>query len=364
MGDNAALKEFSRRLHHNILEDIMYKEEIYYLPTSITLPYSFYANEALVQEIGLTISDLPTTLVDLFIFLETWECDFAQEYPDVTPFYSYALPYIGVNDMIGLVLAMYKDAMLFEEKPLDYDTDVFRTLINNANRYTIPSSDRIRGDTMFDIPQRQQTLMYCDYVWSDLVFFQLSGHTRLAPLSIDENHGRYQAYFLDLTFINPYSENQAEAQELFQYLIDYPDPVLLCALSNEEIQPIEKPDYAETLDFWTAQKEEAERLLQDDSLIYAQKNELMEIIRFVDEEIINNEVVIRYQVSPDAILEYQEKIMPYLRSRGKTPYDTHLIDESIEMIVQTYLDGAIGLEDLVLTLNRTVDILLKEGLNM
>ena len=68
----------------------------------------------------------------------------------------------------------------------------------------------------------------------------------------------------------------------------------------------------------------------------------------------------KYKVSPDMLQRYQNKLTPYLFACGQAKYDTTLLADNIKTLVSQYLDGALTTDELIVKLNRTVTLSVRE----
>ncbi len=339
-----------------VQKPLLYDGRLHFVPTSIRFPYLFTVNKRLLEEVGLTMDDLPESLTELFAFIERWDEEYADQYPELTPFYAHGFGYIGVNNLVGLVLDVYRDSQVFTSGTLCYDTDIFRSLMLAVQAYTVPASQRAKGDVIFETPQEDECLLYCRRVNTDSLF-ERSESAPLSPLSLAEGYQRFQAFELELAFVNPFSQNKADAEKLLSYYLDEPDPVLLCALGKELARPVEDEHFEGSRSQWLAAIADAEaRLERADETEKAALNDTLQTMQ----SYLEHQEMFRYRVSEAAIAEYQERIAPYLTPRGNTPFDSHLIDNNIKTQVSRFLDGAASIEELIRELDQTVDILSKE----
>ena len=102
------------------------------VPSFILFEYPIVYNPAVAQAIGLKQDEIPTNLLDLLKFVNRWDDEYADRFPDYQPFYatdagSYALSYL--NPYASIVLEMYKDTMLAQGQTLRYDTPLFDELL-------------------------------------------------------------------------------------------------------------------------------------------------------------------------------------------------------------------------------------------
>ncbi|MCI6377906.1 MAG: hypothetical protein MR842_09305 [Clostridiales bacterium] len=348
--------EWVGMLYPAVQSTILYDGRLRFVPTSIQFPYLFTVNKKLLQEAGLTMDDLPNNLMELFAFIAMWNRDYAGQYPELTPFYAHGFGYIGVNDLVGLVLNMYRDSQVFTNGTLRYDTDLFRALMLEAQAYTVPASQRAGGDVILARPQEDKCLIYCRSANTDSLF-ERSDSALISPLSIADGYQRFQPFALELAFVNPFSRRKANAHKLLSYYLDAPDPVLLCAVSKALAKPVENENFEESRAQWLAAIAGAQAKLEKAD--EADKAELIDTLATM-QSYLERQEEFRYRVSEAAIAEYQERLAPYLTPRGNTPFDSHLVNDNVKTHVSRFLDGAIGIEELVKELDQTVGILSKE----
>ncbi|HPS80493.1 MAG TPA: extracellular solute-binding protein [Candidatus Limiplasma sp.] len=326
------------------------------VPISVYFPYVFKENPELMAEIGLSEDDVPKTLLAMFEFVDQWQDNYEEQYPNIVPFYIANGDYTGINSYISIVMEMYRNASIAVTGELNYDTPIFRELLSRVDTYTVPVTKRAAGNQIFDTPDMQNCLFYCSE--DNLsTFFTLGTSTWMEPLAIADGYPQLQPFALTCVIVNPFSKHIEAATDLLCDFAQYPLPVLQCVLSPDLAQPIERTSFKDKFEYWTqtqAAAQEALKTAQGDAYTEASQ-QLADAQAFFDHLDIE-----KYKVSPDMLQRYQNKLTPYLFACGQAKYDTTLLADNIKTLVSQYLDGALTTDELIVKLNRTVTLSVRE----
>lgn len=327
------------------------------LPTSMSFPYLFLFNHDIMAELGLTKTELPQNFMELMRFVKEWDDLYADAYPEYHPFYTAGYAYADQNPFIGLMLETYSDYILSNTGMLTYDTALFRELLAAVQPYTLSKSGTA-PDSISDFPQQHQCLIYCRRVDEEKLF-SIHNRSKLPPFSIKAGVEPVVPFYLECSFINPYSTNIDLAQELLALYATNANDTLKCVLSQELAQPVENPTFQKDYDNWVTLREKAQSCLEeaDDDDV---RLECEQQISWADALIAKADEY-RYDISPEDIAFYWEEMVPHLFARGATAYESENLQIQTDKLVNRYLDGNLDAEQFISELDATVQMVILEG---
>lgn len=305
------------------------------------LEYPILINRNVADAIGLLEEDYPTTILELLKFVNSWEENDGEDFPEYSPFRadeasSYALAHR--NPYIGLVLEVYKDTLIAQGQPLRYDTPLFLELLNEIERWTY-EDDRDYMAKVGDIPDYDHCLFYSFQAFDDEILKVICQNDGYLNLPLTEDCPIVQAYELECAIINPATKIPALAMEMARCYVEDCQPALLRLLCPDESTPYQSPYYQQNLDELRIWREEEARKLEN--LAPENRQEQHELLAMLD-TLIQNELDNPYEISADAIDQYKTAILPYLIARGEGIYESEAIYAETMSYTFQWLDGALS----------------------
>lgn len=350
---------YTDQLIPQVADVIAMEDSIIAIPTSIEFPYVFYLNSELLKECGVSKEKLPKTLFELFDFIDGWYENKSDEYDNITPFFAHGFPYSQYNPYLGMVLEIYRDNIIADTGRLNYNTEIFRRLIQRIEKY---NKDMLKyEDSMEDEPQRQECLIYCAKANTSTIFMY-ANQTFIQPFSLAAGMQSYQPFYLECAFINPYSSQVDACKKLLTYYALFPNEKLKCAISLQAA-PVEKASFSTDYNNWIKIKDNAINKLQSNKISIEEKEEYESQIEWVN-SLLNNIEQYQYEVSPMALKSYQDILVPILFARGNSIYDLDSLNRQIDSKINRYIDRSISLDTMIRELDNTIDLLIREeGIN-
>lgn len=360
LSDDKAVQAFTASLIPAVAETVTYDGQIVAVPTDITFPYVFSVNRTLWADCGLTDDDIPATMTELFDFIDQWQDRYADQYPDVTPFYPFG---VGGNSddennpYFGLVMEMYRDSIIQTTGTLTYDTPVFRDLLARIAPYAEPENKA--ADFIHEVPQMQKTLIYCTAVKMGGMFLR-TAHEVIAPLAVIAGSEPFQPFYVQCAFVNPYSPQTDDAKKLLSYYVLHPNEEVRCELILNA-SPAENASFEADYQSWVEMLKTAQTMLTSDSLSDGERADY-ERKKVLAQRMVDNPDEYRYQIPPDKVTSYQQVLVPILWARGTTIYDTDALTKQLNSIIKQYVDGALTMDQFVAQMDHTIDmIVLQDG---
>ncbi len=344
LSSDATIKSFTDRIAHPFREQVLLENGmILGVPSFLILEYPILINRSVADSIGLSEENFPSSILELLRFVNSWEENYGEEFPDYAPFRadeasSYALAHR--NPYIGLVLEMYKDTFTAQGQPLKYDTPLFHELLGEIERWTYVD-DRDYAVKTGELPDYDHCLFYSFQAFDDEVLKWVCKDDSYLNLPLTSESPIVQAYELECAIVNPATNIPELAVELARCYVEDCQPALLRLLCPDESTPYQSPHYQENLEELQRWREEEEQKLK----IFNPENkqEQKELLTLID-TLLQNELDNPYEITASAISRYKADILPYLVARGEGIYESEAIyAETMSYTVQ-WLNGALSAE--------------------
>lgn len=322
LSGNKDIREFTQAMAPVFQNQMSVNGQIMGVPSFILFEYPIVFNPAVAQAIGLKQEEIPTNLLDLLKFVNRWDDEYADRFPDYQPFYatdagSYALSYL--NPYASIVLEMYKDTMLAQGQTLRYDTPLFDELLQEIEPWTIRhDSDTGDQDNTGGVIDPSQCLFFSTQAFSDEVF-NACETGNIISLPLVAGAPLVQAYELECVIVNPATAHPEAAMELAGVYATDCDPYLLRILCPDVNEPYQDPNYQANLNDLLALKEQDEtRLSKADPVT---KKDIEFDLNNLNAS-IKEEEAHPYAITAKAISEYRAQIQPYLVPLGESVYES------------------------------------------
>lgn len=357
LSGNEAISSFAGALLPQVQAPLMQGDQLVAVPTSINFPYMFSINHSLLAECGIAEDAVPKNMMELFDFIDNWNENYADLYPEVTPFSAFGFDYAQQNPYLGLVLEMYRDYIITSTGELTYHTDVFTQLMQRIAKYDL-EAESVPDDYVYDVPQEYNCLIYCtnDDATS---FFERSELTKIAPLPLFDGASVVQPFYLECAFINPFSSNADLATTLLSYYATMPNDELRCLISLSLASPVKNATFDKDYQNWLDIKTAAEKALESETISDSERADYEDQVEWVDSLLADADSY-RYDVSPNALETYQTVLVPLLYHRGSTLYDIDSLNEQLATFFNQYEDHALSLDMLENELDNTISMVVKE----
>lgn len=324
--------------------------EIYAVPYSAVSWRGYSINKKIMDEMGLTMDEMPTNLVELCAFITRWNDEFVEEFINYGP--------ISTSNykeaMFNLVYREYIAYCNFTGQPLKFDTPVFRE--------AVAAVEAMRTDELQDALKRKADPEQSDYKqglfstenmlvgnfselytepseFSNFIFvpMTLTGDT---PYVI-ETEVRYY-------IMNPKSQHKDLAAALLNCLIernmggDEGDSYAAYTLMATRTDPLPNPYFEEM-------KEQELKTLADleQAVADASEEDKADMQAALDTEKAWWEEYQRtreYYISAEAIRDHQEKLIPNVYVAEPM---SGQMEEQLRQLIARYRDGNITIDQFI-----------------
>lgn len=321
--------------------------EIWAVPTTAISHTGFFVNRKAMQDIGLTMEDMPTNMLELYEFVTRWDREFAVKYPN------YAVIEYTENTrgyLLDMTIDMWVAHCQAQGKEIRFDDPVFRELMAGLEKVETEFTDQSMQMTDPEVSDYKTGLFWinCQLVsnwasymeeYSDRIFIPLTltaetpfhagvDNVQLWVVNRNADDAEYALKFLN--------ENLAMVNDKFAHV-----------LLTTRTEPVESPYYAESLAY------ELERLEKKKAEFAAETDEVVKVRlhKWIGEQAlyINTELKrMEYNVTPSAIENYLKVIEPAMYiHRCNALEDTAAGGALMEQMTERWARGEITTEQLI-----------------
>ena len=320
--------------------------EIFAIPTRGYSYDGFFVNKAAMEDMGLTIDDIPTNLVELCAFITRWNDEFVEKFPNYN-----AVEYFSdyKKNMFNLMFNRYIAYCNATKQEVKFDTPVFREMISAMEAMETKELEASLKSPDPEKSDYKQPLIYCNSEvvgnWYD--FNNEDSGTIFLPMGLTKDAGYYTGVNMWVMFLNPKSQHKEYAVKLMEYMIDGiydSDAYTLLATKTE---PLKNSYFDEWLESNQKQLEEMEKNLADAP--EEMKADLQSMIADQKAYIERRTSQMQYTISPHAIEVYRETIMPYVYVSTPSFLDASedAVTSEFNSLKQQYLDGKINIDKFI-----------------
>lgn len=338
------------QMHPTIIETVTKAGALYAIPIEI-LSFGWYINTDVMDGMGLTIDELPSTIEELCAFITKWNDEWIDAYPEYTPIEDW-------NDLKGQMLrhivSQYMRICQSNHTSVDFTSNAFHSLLTAYENMAIDNIEWLISDN----GDRRGLFIADKQVVGQFKTLDTSKETQFVPMQLTRDMPFTIDAQLTVMFINPASTNLALATQLLEYAIKaLPQKQQYC-LYTGRTEPIEDPEYAAALEAIYTERERLSTALSktDD----AGDIDMKEQLRWLQ---LREEALSQYFISPEELAFYKLQIEPYIHIAQS---DMALrLDENdasaFSQSISQYLYGSINGEQLISQMNRIVQMVTLEN---
>ena len=249
-----------QRMHPSIASEAMVDGHLYAIPTGIYFRHCHIIEETWLNA-GYTMDDVPQAFPEFLDFLSAW-CDRIEDNPEAN---IVALSGWGDDSFSSATYIANLTKILINEVIMQYQYADEKLSFNTPEIIALLNRCTIIGERLFQLESKHYNAALFEesagILWPDkvssIVFFRLNDKQ---PKLIDAT--------LSMWAVNASSSHAEKAVELLEKAATVTDDPSACddLFLYQDAQPRYDPDYEKNLAHWTAEKENAASLLQNENL--------------------------------------------------------------------------------------------------
>lgn len=322
--------------------------KIFALPTDVYGGSSFTLNPTVFTEMGLTIEEIPTNLVELCEFITRWNDEFVEEYPNYAPIdstekYRERVFKLMVDCWVGYCQATNQE--------LHFDDPIFREMMDALSKMEYAEIERSNQTTNAEESDYKQPLIWTSTQVTDAyydrdIYFGENKTPRLIQMTLTRDAKFVlSAGEVEVYYVNPRTTDKDQIETLLNYVLDNINPQDAVEMVAGATEPVEDPYYQEYVESWNRIIEKAREAYET-----ADESEKADYKMMLDDYTASFESTkenSRYIVTPEYIQRYQDIILPALYVRKPSILDTRDDIAGLETLMSRFLDGQINLEQFI-----------------
>ena len=328
-----------------IYRDAVMKDgRIYAIPVNAYSYDGWFVSKEVMTQMGLTLEDLPTNIVDLCAFAQKWNNEWVDEYPQFS-LMEYTEDY--KQALFRKVLDEYLDQCVADGKEVDLNDPAFRQAAEAVDHLQVEKLNKGAQTPNEDEEGYRQGLFLQDYsLVGDFSSLQENEYRTFVPMSLTKDSPFRTGVYLDVLFVNPRTAHMESALNLLSCVIEAMDESNRHVLVSSATDPVENKYY----DQWLTSEETYlnELRSQLETVDASEKKDYEEMIRSEEEYFEQMKESTRYDIPPEAIAAYHDMILPaaYVRQYNRFTSDEAGSSE-LNQLIERYLGGQMSLDQFI-----------------
>lgn len=351
------------RMDPRFTQSVMRDGKLYALPVALSTN-TLGVNADVMEKLGLTESDLPTTWLEFLDFAANYYYDYGEENADVV-----LMDLNMRRSLFQMIRDQYVAAQLRDTGSVSFDTPLFRKLMQALEAIDFTELDpyEVKGDKVWEgndaneFYEKQQ--LFTRYSEASPRAMGQSGYGRSNQplvLCLDGETEPVLPVSMTVMIVNPRSTRMDQAAayltayaghydaetENIMFFPDQNDPV------PNSYYEVQKQSYEESL------RDVDSRIEKADESEKASLRETREQIQGYLDELESQ----RMSVTEEMIQAYREQVAPYLYVTPQTPLTNPESSNELETLTSQYLDHAIDLDTYIREMDQRVRMMMLEDM--
>ncbi len=326
-------------------------------------PSSAYANgfgysPGVMEKIGMTEDELPTTLLEFMDFAVDWLNDYAYDYADLTLLESvYDIRGQLFNQVVNSYVAYYAAT----DQELDFDTPLMRKLLAKLDEVSprleeMNPKDTSNGIITYSSSDNLPSSLLTEYLSYNPQEYSFHWDYQPLLLPLDEGMDPAIPMSMEVYLINPNSKNADLAVTFLEYAAQNMSSSLEITLCPDANDPVEDPNSLRNIA--STQQDIDDLKAQIETADEEQKRDLQDTLSWMQEWLTTQEEN-KYAISAESIATYRE-IEPYLYVSTSSIFANITTDGS--QLLQRYMDGQMSSEQFIKDFNRIIRMMQMEDM--
>ena len=351
------------RMDPRFTQSVMRDGKLYALPVALSTN-TLGVNADVMEKLGLTESDLPTTWLEFLDFAANYYYDYGEENADVV-----LMDLNMRRSLFQMIRDQYVAAQLRDTGSVSFDTPLFRKLMQALEAIDFTELDpyEVKGDKVWEgndaneFYEKQQ--LFTRYSEASPRSMGQSGYGRSNQplvLRLDGETEPVLPVSMTVMIVNPRSTRMDQAAA---YLIAYAghydaetENIMFFPDQNDPVPnsyyEVQKQSYEESL------RDVDSRIEKADESEKASLRETREQIQGYLDELENQ----RMSVTEEMIQAYREQVAPYLYVTPQTPLTNPESSNELDTLTSQYLDHAIDLDTYIREMDQRVRMMMLEDM--
>ena len=344
LSGDAELMAYVGSLYPAFRDAVMRDGKLCAIPVSAYSYDGWFVNLTVMEDMGLTVEDLPTNFVELCAFANRWNDEWVEEYPSYT-LVSYVEDY--KQQMFYWMFRGYVSYCQAENIELRFDTPVFRALMAALESLDVEELNRGANLANEDETNYRAGLFMEGYgvVGSFYDPDKPNPASMLMPMTLTADTAWHPEVHMEVLFVNPRSVHTDAALRLIKEEIAHLGDTYEHALRMDATDPVRYDYYDQWLKSAQKALDDARKALEEageaDKKDYqVQVEEMERSLEYVKKN--------EYMISEGSIRYYQEQIAPAMFVSSPSIFAlSEDASGELSTLIERYLQGQIKAEQMI-----------------
>lgn len=359
LSESQIITDYVNSLYPHFAEAVKKDGKVIAVPMNAYSYDGWFVNKRVMEDMGLTMEDIPTNLVELCDFATRWNDEWVDEYPSYT-----LLEYVSDyrSAMLNMMMNAYVQYCTAKKQEIDFASDMFRQLMDALEKMNVKELDRGANTSNEDETTYRQGLLMREnnLVGSFEDYSDTEDAWRLfVPMKLTADADFVTGAEVEIVFVNPGSKNKAAAIHLIECMIEKMNDYSAYTLRADKTEPVLNENY----DDMVAEQEKYLAQLKEDyeKADEADKKEYQAMIES-QEQWMSTMDQYRYRISPEGIAWYVQNTVPatfVLEPSILERSDSEAVG-AFYMLRERYAAGQIKLDQFIREMNSKIQMMQME----
>lgn len=344
LSGDAEIMAYINRLHPVYRDAVTKDGKVYAVPMSAYSYGGWTVNRHVMEDMGLTIEDIPTNFLELCAFATRWNDEWVEEYPSYT-LISYVEDY--KRELFYQVMQNYIDYYQAKGLELRFNTPEFRALMEAIEAMRV--DDLNEGANLPNEDETNYRVGLLNSYASLVGSFSdpaLNTDSILIPMTLTKDTDYVIGAEVEIMFVNPRTKHMQSTLNLMKYKIneDNQDVFTLSTLLADKTEAVPYEHYDERVEREQKYLAQLEKSLEkaDD----ADKRGIQEAIDWQKEWMEKSMPQQQYRISEGAIRYYLDEVVPYVYVKRPTLMNKDNSGD-LSTLMERYSQGQIKLDQFI-----------------
>lgn len=360
---NESIDALANSMYPSLKEALSVNGELAAIPVAVYGSTVGIGNEAL-KALGLTIDDVPTNWVDFLDFLDGLTALAAQN--DKVRIFNYGYSDADVRNMLFFsIFTTYQRYVTRNDPSMGYNTELLNYLMTRMEQIDYVAlgcmtQEEVDMDmmSMVSMEDNRPVLIQPEF---GCTIGNMYGDITPVLMSIDANSPAYLDLEATVAFVNPFTKNPEAAIAFMGELVDSMDDITSYDINPSLNEPIRGKwneqaieETRKTIEEMSAQLEKADPV--DRQMLEQEIKNLEENLETLDKE--------AWDVSPSDLEWYRAHDDNVVLAPSNWLYQESDDDSGVGeawTLISQYQDGLIGIDELLASIDKKVQMMLLEG---
>ena len=344
------IREYIERLYPVYRELAGENGAIYGVPVYADAYNGWFINKEVMNALGLTPEEIPTSLTEMCAFATRWNDEFAEQYPNYTLINnttSYRLR------LLEAILSAWSGYCQYNGKALDFDDPLLCEALCALEEARLDKLDAMLRQTNPEVSEYKQALIWTGIktIGNWATYMEDYSDRIFMPMTLTENTPyTVGVESTSLWAVNADTKNAEYAAAMIGEFLKTLDPKRAYALCEDLTEPVENPYYAEML------ADEEEYLASLEAKLAESVNKAAAEKRIADQKayIAAELDGSRYEITPSAIENYRNVIVKGAYIVSPNQLYRGLRNNDVVEIIDQYVQGQLTMEQFLVDMKLAI----------